>query len=220
MSTYFRIIAGLRLLPEGLEFNPMVPSSMSGDKEIIGWHYRQAVLNITIKGTGNDIVRMTVDGGVQEGNFVPGDLTGEHIIIIELNQSGPVRSQQVTLANHVSRQLPWPQNELWQVPGTTAMWLPLDSTSNADTLHAVIKAERAGKHLLSIAYTDTVECDARIVMVNTHRQGVIVMPVATDSLPPFSTSLEITLLKGHNSIDLVRPPGIPPTARLQQLWWR
>lgn len=220
ISMYYRVLAGMRLLPEGIEFNPMVPSSLYGDKEIIGWHYRQAVLNITIKGTGNEIVRMTVDGGVQEGNFVPGDLTGEHTIIIELSQSGPARSQQVTLANHVSRQLPWPQNEQWQVLGTSAMWLPLDSTSTTDTLHAVIKAERAGKHLLSVAYSDTVACDARIVMVNTHRQGVVVMPVVPDSVPPFSTTLEVTLLKGHNSIDLVRPPGMPPTARLRQLWWR
>jgi len=81
------VLAGIVLKPEGIEFNPMTPTGMEGKKHIRGLKYRQAELDITIEGSGNDIARITDNGKAMESAFLPNDITGKHKIVIELRHS-------------------------------------------------------------------------------------------------------------------------------------
>ena len=81
-----RLLAGVRLLPDGIEFDPYVPSCLPGVKTILGLNYRGAQLDITLTGTGNRIERLLLDGEPIEGGFISADLEGHHNVLIELGQ--------------------------------------------------------------------------------------------------------------------------------------
>jgi len=57
-----RVIFGISLTPRGLEFNPVIPSEFEGDKMLTGVRYRNAVLDITVSGTGSRIGSFFLDG--------------------------------------------------------------------------------------------------------------------------------------------------------------
>ena len=83
-SMIYRVYAGITFLPNGIELNPFVPVFLTGIKEIKGFRYRQAVLDITIEGTGNDIESIMLDEVLTHDNFIPATLKGRHQIHIKL----------------------------------------------------------------------------------------------------------------------------------------
>ena len=107
-----RVFAGIRLTPDGIEFAPTVPDCMTGNKTLLNFAYRNATLDITIVGTGNDIELMTLDGQVVEGNFLPADLQGHHNVLIKLRR-GKDGSHKVTMAS--AAVLPPTPDVTWQV---------------------------------------------------------------------------------------------------------
>lgn len=96
LAMVFRIYAGMTFLPNGIEFNPFVPVFLKGNKQINGFKYRNAVLNITIEGTGNNIDKFIVDGKETNDNFIDAKLTGTHSIVIKMSNNNKA-NQQVTL---------------------------------------------------------------------------------------------------------------------------
>lgn len=94
----FRLYAGMTFLPNGIEFNPVIPVFLKGEKHILNFKYRQAVLDLTITGTGNDIESFSIDGKEGNDNFVAADLKGRHQISIKMRDQ-PTAHQQVTLGN-------------------------------------------------------------------------------------------------------------------------
>lgn len=107
----FRVFAGMRFMPDGIEFDPMVPACFTGDKQIKGFKYRQATLDITIEGSGNDIDEMKIDGKATDDNFVTSDLTGHHTVTIRLKDSG-AQSAKVTMDTRMA-ELPAAPAVLW-----------------------------------------------------------------------------------------------------------
>ena len=71
---------------------------MKGIKHIYGFKYRNATLDITISGTGNDIDNISIDNQVGHDNFFSGQLSGHHTIHIKMRNSTPV-AQEVTLGD-------------------------------------------------------------------------------------------------------------------------
>ncbi len=118
-----RVLAGIRLMPDGIEFSPMVPSCLPGNKTLLNLRYRNATLDITIVGTGDDISLMTLDGQTIEGNYLTGDIEGHHNLLIKL-QTGKSPSQHVTLAT--TAQLPATPVVVWQ--GDSAVITPWNVT--------------------------------------------------------------------------------------------
>lgn len=85
IAMVLRVIAGMNFLPGGIELNPRVPVCFGGNKTLSNFRYRNATLTITIKGTGDDYSKITLDGKAIEGNFIAGDLQGKHKIVITMN---------------------------------------------------------------------------------------------------------------------------------------
>ena len=105
-----RVLMGMNFTPDGIEFSPFVPTGMPGTKELKGLNYHRAILDITIKGEGNDISTITDNGKPLESAFLPGDIEGKHHIVITLNR-GPLGDNRVTIHHHEATLPPTPTVE-------------------------------------------------------------------------------------------------------------
>ncbi len=101
-----KVIFGIRFEPDQLNFHPFVPAGCSGIHQLLHFNYRNALLNIELKGTGNRVRYFYLDGKLQADPFVPSTLSGVHQINIELNQTplSPARIHKVK--NHTSPATP------------------------------------------------------------------------------------------------------------------
>lgn len=84
LSIVYRIFMGMHFGEKGIDFRPAVPQTYTGTKNLSNFKYRNAVLNITVKGFGNKIKSFSLDGKASKPYF-PADLTGNHNIVIELD---------------------------------------------------------------------------------------------------------------------------------------
>lgn len=111
LAMVYRVLLGMRFSPTGIEFAPVVPACLGGERKITGLHYRDAVLDIIVTGHGNDVTSLTIDGEEAENNFVAATLTGHHLIEITLGHKGD-GSQHVTVS-HKSVGLPSTPMAYW-----------------------------------------------------------------------------------------------------------
>ena len=91
-----RVFMGMNFSAEGIDFSPTIPACMPGKKTLKGLNYRNAVLDITIEGTGNDVATITDNGEPLESTFVPNSIKGNHHIVITLKHVDRA-SQHVTI---------------------------------------------------------------------------------------------------------------------------
>ncbi|MCD8165705.1 MAG: carbohydrate-binding protein [Bacteroides sp.] len=65
LGMFYKVIFGMELVPEGISFRPAVPEGFFGPFELQGFKFRQAELDILIKGSGNIITSVLLDGNKQ-----------------------------------------------------------------------------------------------------------------------------------------------------------
>lgn len=116
-----RVFMGIHFETEGIRFAPAVPSSYTGIKTLSNFKYRNAVLNISVKGTGNKIASIKLDGKNLPDALLPASTSGTHSIEIEMDNQ-PFRSNKINLvANEFT--LADPQAKL---NGNTLEWKAID----------------------------------------------------------------------------------------------
>ena len=96
VAMIFRVFAGMEFKTGGIEFNPFIPACFPETMSIKGFRYRNAVLNVEIEGSGNEIAEIEIDGRHTDDNFFPASLQGEHTIVITMKQ-GRKYSQKATV---------------------------------------------------------------------------------------------------------------------------
>lgn len=84
LAMVYRVFMGIEFEKEGIRFSPAVPKGYDGDKKLSNFKYRNAILDITVKGYGNRIASCTIDGK-ESVPFIEGTLSGRHAIVITLN---------------------------------------------------------------------------------------------------------------------------------------
>jgi hypothetical protein len=89
LAASYRILFGMRLHPDRLAFRPMVPPGFAGTRTLSNLRYRGAVLTITVRGHGDGVAAVRVDGRPVERAEVPASLTGAHRVEIEMNGRWP-----------------------------------------------------------------------------------------------------------------------------------
>ncbi|MBC8082082.1 MAG: glycogen debranching protein, partial [Hymenobacter sp.] len=94
-------------------------------RQLTGFRYRAAVLDIELAGFGNAIRTITLDGQPLPEATVPASLTGPHVLRIELTNEAPAAATQHKVAHHVAPMTPavgYAAGRLsWAaVPGATA----------------------------------------------------------------------------------------------------
>jgi hypothetical protein len=87
LAMIYRVFLGMEFHPDVLSFSPVVPESYAGTKQVKGFQYRDATLDITVNGIGNNIKAFILDGNKLEKAEIPGSLKGQHTITIELGDS-------------------------------------------------------------------------------------------------------------------------------------
>lgn len=80
-----RTIFGLDPQPDGLVLSPYVHPALGDIHTLEGFRYGDSKLNITVRGNGNEISTITVDGNVVSGNVIKRDIKGTHNIDIVLS---------------------------------------------------------------------------------------------------------------------------------------
>lgn len=75
-------IVGLQLQPDGIYFHPL-PMPRTEPMHLRSLHYRGAILDIALKGTGNHVKSFTINGVKQNRFFLPAAAQGKQQIEIE-----------------------------------------------------------------------------------------------------------------------------------------
>ncbi len=83
-----KILFGIHFEPDGLAFAPFVPKNLAAERSLTGFKYRDAVLNITVKGYGSKIKTFTLNGK-EHKPYVPADIKGVNDIVITMADDTP-----------------------------------------------------------------------------------------------------------------------------------
>ena len=88
LSITFRTLIGINFDgPDAIRFAPVVPESLKAVRRIEGFPYRDAVLDITVKGYGDMIKSFSIDGVQTDLPIFNAGVTGRHTIEIILADS-------------------------------------------------------------------------------------------------------------------------------------
>ncbi len=88
LAMVHRVFMGMNFQADGIKFQPAIPSSYPGNKSLTNFKYRNAILNINVHGTGNQIETITLDGQPLANAFLPATTTGNHTIDIVMKNNG------------------------------------------------------------------------------------------------------------------------------------
>ncbi len=124
LAMVYKVFFGMDFQADGIQFRPVVPKNYSGNKSLSNIKYRQAILNISLSGYGNEIQSILLDDQELENAFLPGDLTGTHQIEIKLSNKSFDREDINLVTNKFS--IPNPQIRL---VGNRVEWNPVDGAA-------------------------------------------------------------------------------------------
>lgn len=118
LAITYRILFGINFEPDGLSFKPFVPKALADTRSLSGFRYRDAILDITVKGYGDSIKSFKLNGKNHEP-FIPADIKGTNHITITMadNHIAPMK---VNLTANV------------KAPLTPDAWLCNDPALDAD----------------------------------------------------------------------------------------
>ena len=89
LASVYRVLFGMRFERDGLHLRPFIPEGYTGTRTLTGVSYRDAVLDITVRGHGGRIVQITMDGQPLDRPVIPADLTGRHEIRVVMSGGAP-----------------------------------------------------------------------------------------------------------------------------------
>ncbi|WP_329686300.1 glycosyl hydrolase family 65 protein [Longimicrobium sp.] len=119
LATHYRVLFGMRFRPDRLVFAPMVPPAYDGERTLSGLRYRGAVLTVTVRGHGDGVASLRLDGRPINRAEVPATLTGAHTVEIVMNGRWPE-----TEINLVPNR--WsPETPALRVEGPVLSWDPV-----------------------------------------------------------------------------------------------
>ena len=100
LATVYRVLLGMRFHEDRLEFRPFVPRAYDGRRELHGFRYRAARLDIEITGYGDAAASVYLDGKLLPGTSIPGNLRGKHHLRITMN--GDLGSGSINLVENLA----------------------------------------------------------------------------------------------------------------------
>jgi hypothetical protein len=124
LATVYRVFFGLRFTPDGLRLDPFVPRPYSGTRTLEGVSYRDATLDLTLKGHGTRIVQATLDGKPLDEPVLPDTLSGRHEVRVVLSGGVPDGS-----VNRVANRYTPPTPEV-QLDDGALHWAPVGEVSS------------------------------------------------------------------------------------------
>ncbi len=116
-----KILFGIEFGTDRLLFHPFVPRALAGDLRLDNFKYRDAVLDITVTGYGNEIKSFTVDGRPSKPEILARDARGRMKVNIVMadNEIPPLR------VNNTSN-LKAPLTPVAWLEGSLLCWNPIE----------------------------------------------------------------------------------------------
>ncbi|MCB8994975.1 MAG: glycogen debranching protein [Bacteroidales bacterium] len=233
IAMVYKVFFGMDFQPEGIIFHPFVPESFKGKKELAGFSYRSMNLTLRLKGYGNEIKAFRIDGVLSKTPFLPGDLSGDHRIEIELENSeiltGKVNLQPITFLAFPPLSAETTTSEIAVLEAekfASGSDLPYKGFSGKGfvelskqkntTYSFTADIPEAGEYLIEFRYSNGSgpintenKCAIRTLKLNSEMVGSIVFPQRGTnewSVWGESNSLPVSLSKGLNHLSLVFEP--------------
>lgn len=141
-----KILFGIEFEQNGLAFHPFVPKALAADRTLKGFKYRNATLDISVKGYGNVIKSFIVNGKTQEP-LIPANAKGKLNIEIVMADNTPA-----PLAVNRRPNLKAPLTPVAWFEGNLLRWNPIEYIDHYTVL-------RDGK---AIADVNTTTFDASV----------------------------------------------------------
>jgi len=107
LAMVHRIFMGIQLEADGIRFAPAIPAAYKGKKQLSNFKYRSATLTIDVNGTGNKMASILLDGKPLANAFLPANITGAHVVTIEMDNQPFDKAKANFVVNKFS--LPEPQ---------------------------------------------------------------------------------------------------------------
>ncbi len=103
IAMYLRVFAGMSFDSDGITFRPIVLPRLHGNKTIKNIKYRDATVSVTVRGTGDKVASMTMDGKPVKGNLIYAEnlSAGEHNIEITM-ANNTLRHSDMTMSDAIT----------------------------------------------------------------------------------------------------------------------
>ena len=124
LAASYRVLFGMRFLPDRLLFRPMVPRGYAGERTLSNLRYRGATLTVTVRGFGDGVGTVKLDGRTVERAEIPAELTGAHTLEIEMNGRWPAGR-----VNIVENRWTPPAPVVTVLVGDSIGWAPIPGAS-------------------------------------------------------------------------------------------
>lgn len=99
LSIVYRVLFGMDMTPEGLGFHPVVPDYMGSEIELTDFRYRRATIDVKVKGTGNEIASIKVNGRNRKTSYVlPANARGKYSVEIVMKHGSDTGSVNIVPA--------------------------------------------------------------------------------------------------------------------------
>ncbi len=199
-----RVFFGMDFQSDKLIFAPCVPINYPGEKTLSNFRYRGATLTLRLRGVGNKIKSVTLDGSVIPAAEIPTTLTGPHELIVELTneplpsgppvryvepiteafppEPAPVPATALVASVEPPKQVKTGPDQQHPTGYTSAGFAVLSRTENR-TLTLKFKVPKAGRYALDFRYangsgpinTDN-KCALRTLKIDGKSVGPVVLP--------------------------------------------
>lgn len=115
-----RILFGIHFEKDGLAFSPFVPKSLAADRSLDNFRYRDAILNISIRGYGDRIKSFKLNGK-EQAPFIPASVKGINKVEIVMadNDIAPMKVNHTANAKAPLTPIAW-------IADGALMWNPIE----------------------------------------------------------------------------------------------
>ncbi len=199
-----RVFFGMEFQADKLVFAPCVPTAYTGEKTLTNFRYRGATLTLRLRGTGNQVKSVMLDGKPMPKAEIVATLTGPHELMIELDNTplpagppvryvepiteafppepAPVPATALVASVEPSKQVKSGPDKVQPTGYTGAGFAVLSRTENR-ALTLSFKVPKAARYALDFRYangsgpvnTDN-KCALRTLKVDGKEAGPVVMP--------------------------------------------
>lgn len=114
-----RVYMGMTLAEDGIHFAPVVPEALTGVKKLTGLRYRGSTVDVTVNGTGSEMLSFKIDGRLTENHVLPADIKpGHHTVEITLDNR-PMPESEINLTEQTW--MPATPTVTWTSPRNATM---------------------------------------------------------------------------------------------------
>jgi len=182
-----KVLFGINFETDGLSFKPFVPRALAAERSLSGFGYRDAVLDITVKGSGNEIKSFKVNGK-ETAPFIPAEACGHLDVEIVMADNIPVPMS----VNHINN-VKAPLTPVAWFEGNTLVWNPVEYIDR----YIVLRDGREIAELTSTTFDASVPGEYQVMAVSEDgstrsfaSQPRSNRPVVTFEIPGESNAVE------------------------------